>query len=89
MLIQKELKIREENECYLLINLSSDSILKGYPSFFKINKTSKDIIEFLLTIKKFEPLSFAEKYCKKFNVEVKDLLTFLDFLKKYGVCYEE
>lgn len=47
MKIKKNIKIREEDGFYLLINLDDKSILRGYPSFFKINETAKNIIEYM------------------------------------------
>lgn len=47
MRIKENIKIREEDGFFLLINLNETSILQGFPSFFKINGTTKEIVEFL------------------------------------------
>lgn len=47
MKIKKNIRIREEDGFFLLINLDEKSILRGFPSFFKINKTARNIIDFM------------------------------------------
>ena len=47
MKLKENIKIREEDGFFLLINLNEESILKGYPSFFRINTMAKEIIDYM------------------------------------------
>lgn len=48
------IKIREEEDFFLLINLDTNSIIKGKPSFYKINIESKILIDLLKKRKSFD-----------------------------------
>lgn len=47
MLINRLIRIREEENFHLLTNLDPESIIKGKPSFFQLNDDGKAAIELL------------------------------------------
>lgn len=91
MKIRNDIKIREEDGFYLLINLDSESIIKGYPSFFKINDISRQLIEelkeYLIDEKEIEDVCQYLKIRYK-SISLEKIEKFILFLIKNGVCYE-
>ena len=86
VIINKELKIREENDFYLLINLNTEDVLNGYPSYFKINETGKLIIEALLENLSYDSVleKLTEVYPDYSDIK-SDLDNFWIFLQRYGL----
>lgn len=86
MKLREHLKLREEDGFFLLINLNDESIIKGYPSFFKINSSGKAIIEYL------QKGEYKEEDVKKTfinnGVSENGIAKFLSFLKEFDLCYE-
>ena len=90
MKIKEQIKLRDEEDFYLLINLDSASILKGYPSFFKINDVAKEIVTLIQNedLTREQILQFvSEKY--ETDSSQTEILTFLDFLSKNDLCEEQ
>lgn len=45
--LKENIKIREEDGFYLVVNLTTEDMLKGYPSFFKVNNVGAEILRIL------------------------------------------
>jgi len=80
MRLNPKVKIREENGFYLLINLDEESIIKGNPSFYKINDFAKEIIDELEDYGGFDEISEVTFYLSgKLKIS---LSTVEDFIEK-------
>ena len=89
MRIKDSIKIREEDCFFLLVNLDSSSILKGYPSFFKINKMGNEII-LLLKESNLTKKDIIDQIMnnKSYKCSESSITDFLSFLERYDLCYE-
>jgi len=85
--IDKYIKIRDEGEFYLLVNLDDRSIIDGYASFMKINSTGKWIIDNLLNGIDYKKLVglYSDRYKISEDLSENDLKFFLDKLVKLGL----
>lgn len=89
MKIKNNVKIREEDGFYLLINLNEESILKGYPSFFKINKIGKEIIDFMSKdVTTEEIMEYCISKSSSYRKEAASIMSFIDFLRKADLTCE-
>ena len=89
MKIKDSIRIREEDGFFLLINLNEESILKGYPSFFKINRIGKEIIDFMredVTID--EIMEYCISKSPSYKKEETSIMSFVDFLRKADLTCE-
>lgn len=87
MKLKESIKLRKEDEFYLLINLDSESILKGYPSFFKINNIGEKIVKLI------EKTNYSKEEIVRYILNNREykcteeaVLYFLDFLERYDLC---
>lgn len=90
--IKQQVRIREEENFYLIVNLTTEDMLSGYPAFFKTNTLGKSIIE---SISDYSPIDrivecLIAKYPKvnenRINDEVKH---FIEILERYSLVEKE
>ena len=86
MKIKNDVKVRKEDGFYLIINLSTESVIKGLPSFFKINEVGNIIIE-MLKERSYNEREVLERFVDT-SISQASIVKFLDFLKEYDLCYE-
>lgn len=89
MKIKDNIKIRAEDGFYLLINLDEKSILNGYPSFFKINKMAKEIIDYMRAEVAIEDiLDFCLQKSVFYENQKEKIVRFINFLRKADLICE-
>ncbi len=87
--ISDNIRIRKENGFYLITNVNPDSIIKGYPSFFKMNEGAKEAICVIQKNTLLEKKDLVSILCEKFMWDNGVVTKFIDRLLAVGICSYE
>lgn len=85
MRFNSKIKIREEDGFYLLINLDSNSIMKGKPSFFKINEEAKIMLDIIKNNSFGNYAELREVLYINSPYDIDDIEKFIDILVEMDV----
>jgi len=89
--IKDEVKIREEDGFFLVVNLTTEDMLNGYPAFFKVNALGETTLRILKSYHSIEEivdiLSHYFPSVPRENIE-KYNNSFVSLLKRYSLIDE-
>lgn len=90
--VKDQVRIREEEGFFLIVNLTTEDMLSGYPAFFKVNNLGKKTIDILNSYLSIEEVvdCLLEHFPSIQRERLKaDTDYFISQLKRYSLIEEE
>lgn len=90
--IKEQVRIREEDGFYLVVNLTTEDMLSGYPAFFKANIVGKRIIDIIHVYSSVDEIvSRLKEFFPIISIEClgNDAKLFLSTLERYSLVEME
>lgn len=90
--IKDQVRIREEEGFFLIVNLTTEDMLSGYPAFFKANSLGKKTIDIMNSYLSIEEI--VDRLLEYFPQIKRERLrtdtdSFISSLKRYSLIEEE
>lgn len=89
--VKDQVRIREEDGFFLVVNLTTEDMLSGYPAFFKVNHVGKKTIDIICSFLTLE--NIVDQLLEVFPQVSRDKLhadtiSFITTLNKYSLIEE-
>ena len=90
--IKDQVRIREEDGFYLIVNLTTEDMISGYPAFFKANIVGKRIVDIIHVYSSIDEIvaKLSEYFPSVLNDRLEnDAKLFLSTLERYSLVEME